>query len=245
MGYFDCFCVPSVSSAPPTPENPNPASSRHCTSPSFLASSGTKGKWLMVDYVGQSTTANYTLLDGDGWVGLIMSETVNIQSQMKTRRADESTLQPDNSSSNGGSSEMARRDIILLLVFNTKILRWRISVISKNSDKSYVSCSSIQEEKEEEVTNCRYHQILIFGPTSSPIPINSAVYLVKELLPNKYWYKMLLGTTTSLLVIRTSKNRASLQTRWKVLITGRITLQNTNGPISMARLPPSHSRRDC
>jgi rhamnogalacturonan endolyase len=31
MGYFDCFCVPSVSSAPPTPENPNPASSRHCT----------------------------------------------------------------------------------------------------------------------------------------------------------------------------------------------------------------------
>jgi hypothetical protein len=30
----------------------------------------------MVDYVGQSTTANYTLLDGDGWVGLIMSETV-------------------------------------------------------------------------------------------------------------------------------------------------------------------------
>jgi rhamnogalacturonan endolyase len=76
MGYFDCFCVPSVSSAPPTPENPNPASSRHCTSPSILASSGTKGEWLMVDYVGQSTTANYTLLDGDGWVGLIMSETV-------------------------------------------------------------------------------------------------------------------------------------------------------------------------
>lgn len=32
MGYFDCFCVPSISSAPPTPENPNPASSRHCTS---------------------------------------------------------------------------------------------------------------------------------------------------------------------------------------------------------------------
>jgi len=35
MGYFDCFCVPSVSSAPPTPENPNPASSRHCTYPPF------------------------------------------------------------------------------------------------------------------------------------------------------------------------------------------------------------------
>lgn len=30
MGYFDCFCVPSVNSVPPTPENPNPASSRHC-----------------------------------------------------------------------------------------------------------------------------------------------------------------------------------------------------------------------
>lgn len=30
MGYFDCFCIPSVSSEPPTPENPNPASSRHC-----------------------------------------------------------------------------------------------------------------------------------------------------------------------------------------------------------------------
>ena len=75
MGYFDCFCVPSVSSAPPTPENPNPASSRHCTSFSCWRRCS-KDQGLMVDYVGQSTTANYTLLDGDGWVGLIMSETV-------------------------------------------------------------------------------------------------------------------------------------------------------------------------
>jgi hypothetical protein len=33
---------------------------------------------------------------------------------------------------------MARRDIILSLVFSTKILQWRISVISKNSDKLFV-----------------------------------------------------------------------------------------------------------
>jgi hypothetical protein len=32
MGYFDCFCIPSVGSTPPTPENPNPAQSRHCRS---------------------------------------------------------------------------------------------------------------------------------------------------------------------------------------------------------------------
>lgn len=31
----------------------------------------------MVDYVGQSTQANYTVLEGEGWVGLIMSETVS------------------------------------------------------------------------------------------------------------------------------------------------------------------------
>ena len=36
----------------------------------------------MVDYVGQSSTANYTLLDGDGWVGLVMSETVRPPSLM-------------------------------------------------------------------------------------------------------------------------------------------------------------------
>jgi len=93
----------------------------------------------MVDYVGQSTTANYTLLDGDGWVGLIMSETVRLPLMvMREDGADESTLQQDNSSNNGGFSEMARRDIILLLVFNTRILQWRISVISKNLDKLYV-----------------------------------------------------------------------------------------------------------
>jgi len=81
----------------------------------------------MVDYVGQSTTANYTLLDGDGWVGLIMSETVRLSLMvMREDGADGSTLQPDSSSNNGGSSEMARRDIILLLVFNTKIRPWRI-----------------------------------------------------------------------------------------------------------------------
>jgi len=30
----------------------------------------------MVDYVGQSTQATYTLLNGTEWVGLIMEETV-------------------------------------------------------------------------------------------------------------------------------------------------------------------------
>lgn len=94
----------------------------------------------MVDYVGQSTTANYTLLDGDGWVGLIMSETVRLPLVvMREDGSDESMLQLDSSFNNGGSSEMARRDIILLLVFNTRTLRWRISVISKNLDKLYVS----------------------------------------------------------------------------------------------------------
>jgi len=94
----------------------------------------------MVDYVGQSTTANYTLLDGDGWVGLIMSETVRLPLMvMREDGADESTLQPDSSSNNGGSFEMGKRDIILLLVYNTRIRPWRISVISKNSDKLYVS----------------------------------------------------------------------------------------------------------
>lgn len=73
MGYFDCFCVPSVSSTPPTPDNPNPASSRHCT---FTSSFVLKGRRLMIDYVGQSTEANYTRLNGSGWVGLIMEETV-------------------------------------------------------------------------------------------------------------------------------------------------------------------------
>lgn len=28
------------------------------------------------DYVGQSGSANYTVLEGDGWIGLIMEETV-------------------------------------------------------------------------------------------------------------------------------------------------------------------------
>ena len=94
----------------------------------------------MVDYVGQSTTANYTLLDGDGWVGLIMSETVSSSEDWRGKIGiDRSTLQPANSSNSGGSSEMARRDIILLLVYNTRIRPWRISVISKNSDKLYVS----------------------------------------------------------------------------------------------------------
>jgi len=94
----------------------------------------------MVDYVGQSTTANYTLLDGDGWVGLIMSETVRVPLLlMREDGADGSTLQPDSSFNNGGSSEMEKRGIILLLVLNTKIRPWRISVISKNSDKLYVS----------------------------------------------------------------------------------------------------------
>jgi len=77
MGYFDCFCVPSVSSAPPTPENPNPASSRHCRcfpSLSIEFRRGTKAD--VQDYVGQSGSANYTVLEGDGWVGLIMEETV-------------------------------------------------------------------------------------------------------------------------------------------------------------------------
>lgn len=54
-----------------------------------------------------------------------------------------STLPPGNSSNSGGSSEMARRDIIPLLVFSMKTPQWRISVISKNSDKSYVPCCSV------------------------------------------------------------------------------------------------------
>jgi hypothetical protein len=91
----------------------------------------------------------------------------------------------------------------------------------------------------------RYHQILIFGLTSLRIPINSVVYLVKELLPNKCWFKMLLGTTMSLLVIHTRSNRTSTEMGCRVLIVGRITLQSTNGPISMVHLPPSHSRREC
>jgi hypothetical protein len=62
---------------------------------------------------------------------------------MREDGADGSTLQPDNSFNNGGSSEMARRDIILLLVFNMRILRWRILVISKNLDKWYVSLISL------------------------------------------------------------------------------------------------------
>jgi rhamnogalacturonan endolyase len=78
MGYFDCFCVPSVSSTPPTPDNPNPASSRHCTSLLFQQKRHQEGRrrTLIVDYVGQSTRANYTLLSGTGWVGLVMEETV-------------------------------------------------------------------------------------------------------------------------------------------------------------------------
>jgi hypothetical protein len=53
--------------------------------------------------------------------------------------AYKSTLPLDNSSNNGGSSEMGKRDIIPSPVFNTRILQWRISVISKNLDKLYVS----------------------------------------------------------------------------------------------------------
>jgi hypothetical protein len=72
MGYFDCFCVPSVNSVPPTPENPNPASSRHCASIRHMDLPSAHG----TDYVGQSTEANYTVLKGEGWVGLNMEETV-------------------------------------------------------------------------------------------------------------------------------------------------------------------------
>jgi len=78
---------------------------------------------------------------------------------------------------------MARRDIILLLDFNTKTQQWRISVIYKNLDKSYVP-STMKGKKRNELMG-RYHQILIFGPTLLPIPINLVVYLVKELLMNK------------------------------------------------------------
>ena len=137
---------------------------------------------------------------------------------MREDRADGSTLRPDNSFNNGGSSEMARRDIILSLVFNTKILQWRISVISKNSDKLYVPSIYLYLDGREEGgkwrkgADGRFHPILISGPTLLPIPINSVVYLVKELSPNKYWYKMLLGTTTSRLVTHTRRNRASSQT---------------------------------
>jgi hypothetical protein len=53
--------------------------------------------------------------------------------------AYKSTLPLDNSSNNGGSSEMGRPDIIPSPVFNTRILQWRISVIYKNLDKLYVS----------------------------------------------------------------------------------------------------------
>jgi len=114
----------------------------------------------MLDYVGQSTTANYTLLDGDGWVGLIMSETVSSSEDWRGKIGiDRSTLQPANSSNSGGSSEMARRDIIPLLVSSTKTPQWRISVISKNSDKSYVPSTMKGKKKKElmvDISKYRY-----------------------------------------------------------------------------------------
>jgi hypothetical protein len=47
-----------------------------------------------------------------------------------------STRPPDSFSSSGGSSEMARRDIIPLPGSNTTMHQWRISVICKNSGRS-------------------------------------------------------------------------------------------------------------
>lgn len=40
---------------------------------------------VSVDYVGQSTQANYTILEGEGWVGLVMSETVSPQFAIQSR----------------------------------------------------------------------------------------------------------------------------------------------------------------
>lgn len=70
---------------------------------------------LTADYVGQSTQANFTLLNGDGnssWVGLIMSELV---SDRHSSRLTDSMNRLDNTSNSGGFSVTGRRVFTLLL----------------------------------------------------------------------------------------------------------------------------------
>jgi hypothetical protein len=70
---------------------------------------------LTADYVGQSTQANFTLLNGDGnssWVGLIMSELV---SDCHSSRLTDSMNRLDNTSNSGGFSVTGRRVFTLLL----------------------------------------------------------------------------------------------------------------------------------